>query len=161
MNISQWPLGKIMQLPDHCFGRRYLISCSLSVKEVVIHWDISELAFPEVCVVWELVLQGTSSTPTLDIFRLALGDQLPTTVAMMDGLEPVFNGLGLTGPGPRGIWVPTANGVAFTKLRMPLRTAGRRLVLELGPGQVERVSVICGLVVSAIPKDIPSCFNLD
>ena len=157
MNISDWPLGRIMQLPDYVFGRRYMISAFVFGIGVARQWDISELAFPETAVIWEVHMYCAKKTDSNQGIRLALGDQLPTTEAEFRAMEPLFNGLGQDGPGPRSIPMDLYRAIAMRRLKIPVRTAGRRLVLEIGigPASTDWASVI--LVVSGLPKEIPDC----
>jgi len=157
MNISQWPISKIMQLPDHCFGRRHLVSVTKLHIGASAGWDISELALPEIMVIWELILSSDGGENGLVLMRLALGDQLPTSVAQMTALEPLFNGFGLQGLGPRTIRFTGRRDYTIRNLRMPVRTSGRRLVLENIPPPAETYMCSAGIVISSIPKEIPDC----
>ncbi|GAH58066.1 unnamed protein product, partial [marine sediment metagenome] len=94
MDIRNWPMDRIMQLPDECFGRRFLVSCSLAYADAGSTFDISEIALPEACVLWSLNVAWYNEDTATHYIRLALGDQLPATVAMMDALEPLISGLG-------------------------------------------------------------------
>ena len=132
MRIDNWPLGKILSLPDCCFGRRFLVSCTVQAGAggIITLWDISEIALPEHCVVWELSAYCDSLSADLASFRMALGDQLPTTTVMMDSLEPVFHGLGLQGASPRAIVMPYVGDMRWNCLRFGIAASSRRLVLE-------------------------------
>ena len=155
MNIQNWGIGQIMQLPDHLFGRRFLVSCSLSLGVGETNWDISEVALPETCVIWELHIESIGIYSEILTLRIALGDQLPTVVAEMNRLDPLFMGLGLQGPEPRSFYLPQKTRVHFSRLRMPVAAAGRRLVIEgVTPDAVTGV-VFVGIVVSGGPKEVP------
>lgn len=157
MNIRDWPMGAIMQLPDCCFGRRFLVTCSIHTALPVAAYDISELALPEKAVVWEFFLRGVGVAEAFAAVRLALGDQLPPSVAAMDALEPLFRGWGLQGPDPRIINIDARDQIDLRRLRMPLSTAGRRLILELVPGITGIKNAETGIVVSSIPTEVPDC----
>lgn len=157
MDIRNWPMNQIMQLPDHCFGRRWPIGVNAYSSATTEGWDISEVALPEQCVIWELSGWIGYSLQQIETFRLALGDQLPTTTAEMDRLEPLFNGLGRTEAGPRRIEAGRLTTFFIMNLRMPVMSSGRRLVLEVvssGTG-VGRLQV--AVVVSSIPREVPDC----
>jgi len=159
MNISDWPISKIMQLPDEAFGRRFFISCMMKVSGESTVWDISELGFPEICVIWEMQLLTWQTAGARTEFRVALGDHLPTTAAEVDVLEPVFPGLGQTGAEPRVITSKDWQGFVARKLRLPIRASGRRLVVEFTNTFTPATVMSCILTVSSIPKDIPSWFG--
>lgn len=155
MRIDQWGIGRILELPDHLFGRRFLVSCSVEGGDAAAAWDISELAFPEVAVIWEVRIFSVLAGSNVDSIRLAIGDQLPTATAQMDGLEPFIQGLGAQGPGPRAINPSLDGRMEWDRLRFAIATAGRRLVLEATgiAGQTPVVTV--GVVVSSVPKEVP------
>ena len=155
MNISDWPMQKIMSLPDHMFGRRFLISCQMIITGVHPLWDISEIAFPETAVIWEMRF-GSCAEETIEVLmKFALGDQLPTTIAQFDRLEPIFNGLGVAGPGPRNNHILGTNNIEMRRLKMGVRTSGRRLVLQvLNLGATQAFTHVM-LTVSGLPREIP------
>jgi len=159
MDISQWSLDKIMQLPDYCFGRRFPIMAVVHTGGIGIGWDISEIGFPEICVIWELHFSGRKPEGSTVLHRIALGDQLPTATAMMDGLEPLFPGFGAQGISPRVFLTKGEDILELRRLKMVVRTSGRRLVLEAeNTGAAASESRVI-VVVSSIPKDIPSWFS--
>jgi len=161
MRIESWGIGRIIELPDFCFGRRFVVSCSVVGGDGTEAWDISELAFGEKMVVWEVRVFSSSAGVDIDSIRLALGDQVPVSAAMMDRLEPLVPGLGAQGADPRAINPGVDGGLAFTQLRVPVATSGRRLVLEVtgAAGKTPRVTV--GIVVSSVPREIPEWLSLD
>lgn len=157
MDISQWPLGQIMQLPDHVFGRRWLIYCSARPSGGTAGYDISEIPFPEICVIWELLIDCTIEATTRLVFKIALGDQPIAAAGLIEQLEPLFPGLGEQGPEPREIHYKGNKIIRWNKLRMPVRTAGRRMVVEFTNTSEAAASGAVGVIVSSIPKDIPDC----
>ncbi|GAH72945.1 unnamed protein product, partial [marine sediment metagenome] len=56
MDVRNWPADRIMQLPDHCFGRRWLVSVIGARSEIGPAFDISEAGLPEWTVIWNLTL---------------------------------------------------------------------------------------------------------
>lgn len=155
MNIRDWPMDKIMQLPDCCFGRRWPILVALHNIASETSWDISELALPEVAIIYELAILATGEAGKFSTIRFALGDQLPTTTAMMDVLEPLFSGFGLQGAEPRFLQVQTQLAFVISRLRMPIYARGRRLILEHRTGIGAIVNCNVGVVVSSMPTEVP------
>ena len=155
MNIEKWGLDEIMMLPDHAFGRRFIVSCRLDGSQEGYFWDISELGLPERCVIWEFWWDGQSGSATANELRLAWGDQLPTTHGAFMALDPVFPGFGLQGPEPRNFLCNILARGDFRQLRQPVLAGGRRLVMEVTAGAFAFPYVFVGLVVSSIPKEIP------
>lgn len=155
MDVRRWGLNQIMQLPDCCFGRRYLVSCSLNVLSAQRVWDISEVALPDRCVIWELMIRGTTSPENIVDLRIALGDQLPTAVAMFNRLEPMFMGLGRQAAEPRPMVVAGGDLMHWDRLRLPVAAQGRRLVIEALTGELVVGNVLVGIVVSGLPTEVP------
>jgi len=161
MNISDWPLSSIMQLPDYLFGRRFLVSAQVTLSGQSSAWDISEVPFPENIVIWELSSYSSVSNFARIQCRIALGDQLPANAAQMAALEPLFNGFGATGIGPREINHKYIQNFCMRRLKMGVRTAGRRLCIECVNTSEYAATYTVLLTVSSVPKDIPSWFGSD
>ena len=160
MDISQWPFDKIMQLPDCCFGRRFVVSCTVYAAPVTAVWDISEIAYPEKMILWEVGISPRGGMLNGGWIRIALGDQLPDGPVMMDALEALLPGCGMQGPDPRLIPVTEAVGTTVMTLRRPVMVAGRRLVLEGLWGAGVSGHVLVWTVVSSIPREAPDWLNL-
>lgn len=157
MDVSRWSMDQILMLPDHCLSRRYSVFCELDVAGGETHWDISELALPDRAIIHELYILGGGAFSKWASCRLALGDQLPTATAMMDGLEPLFAGLGVQGPEPRGFQVATMAVMHLNRLKMYVPAQGRRLVLESVTTTGHVLTVRVAVVVSAVPREVPDC----
>lgn len=160
MDISSWGLGEIMQLPDHVFGERFVISTTVNMVQLASAWDISEVAFPENAVIWEFGLIVSQVAGQRTWCRVALGDQLPTTPFIMTALDPLIMGLGEQGADPRAIFFTNNSGYHVVNIRKALRSAGRRLVLEVRGVHEKIYEVTCFVVVSAIPRSVPDWLHL-
>jgi len=157
MDIRDWPFDQIMQLPDHCFGSRFQVAVVCQGADGAAAWDISELALPEKCVIWEWHMCVNAITTDIARARLALGDILPTTTAIMDGLEPVFRGFGVQGPEPRDIIIARWGLPAMRVLKQPLLAAGRRFILEV-TGEATKTPIVCFVFsISSMPTEVPDC----
>ncbi len=155
MDIRNWSMDQILQLPDHCLSRRYSVFTSLQMVGDDSQWDISELGLPDRAIIHELNIYGAAAFGKYTSVRLALGDQLPTTTAEMDGLEPLFPGMGLQGPDPRSFLVDSGGTLSLRRLKMFLPAQGRRMVMECVAGTGHIIFVIAAIVVSAIPTEVP------
>lgn len=155
MRINDWPMEKMMVLPDWCFGRQYAVCVTTRGGVGATVWDISELAFPDVGVIWQVSIFATYWTFAVDYCRLALGDQLPATTADMDRLEPLIHGLGAQGAEPREINLYVGVGPWVLPLRQPVQFQGKRLIVEARAtaGKYAWTHVI--VVVSSMPKEVP------
>ena len=155
MDISKWPIDKIMQLPDWCFGRRWVVFASRIANGAVTNWDMSELTFPNKGVIWQVNIHPVMCTYFTLYYRLALGFQLPTTTAQMDLLSPLLNGFGEQGAEPRKIRAYSNCGAFDLRMRNPMDFQGKRLILQV-TGVAEKQALInVAVVVSSLPKEIP------
>lgn len=155
MDIRNWAMDQIMQLPDHAFGRRFIVSAEVRATGEQTAWDISEVAFPERCVLWQLVIRPYQCVSLAEGIRIALGDQLPTAAAMMDRLEPLVAGLGMQGAEPRLISLAMMAGWLNIGMRFPLHAGGRRLVLEATCADQKTTWASVHVLVSSVPKEVP------
>lgn len=159
MDIRNWLVDEILQLPDCMFGQRFPIFCSIDEQSGSATWDISEVALPEKCVVWFFSLQSWSNATTTPTIRLALGDQIPTSAAMMTALEPLMMGLGLQGAEPRDLMCPLATYELRLPMKKVIEPSGRRLVLEVTGQVLKHTEVRVALIVSGIPREVPDWLN--
>lgn len=155
MNIRDWPMDRIMQLPDWCFGRRWPVFLRSYAPNATPTYDISEVALPERCVFWWFGWDISAAELTRTLYRLALGDQLPTTEAQMSTLEPLFMGLGVQGAEPREIQTLKLEAEGGIPLRTPINTTGRRPVLETKGFGTNYIGARITLVVSSMPTEVP------
>jgi len=157
MDVSKWPLNKIMQLPDHCFGQRWPVTVMRHIGVLGPTWAISYEAFPDVGVTWSVAYRWWSQNEAVRFCNLAFGDQLPTSEAMMNGLEPALPGFGEHEGPVRDIVMPIGTGEIVWPMRRVQRFQGRRLVIEITG--VGFINVFAEFVfeVSSLPKEVPDC----
>lgn len=155
MNIRNWPFDRIMQLPDWCFGRRWPIGLQAVLTDDAPVFDISEAALPETTVIWELAIQNLSILASALIVTLSIGDQLPASDAAFNVCELVFPGIEST-TGVRGaVDVMDRGALCSRRLRIPVATAGRRLVGRFLRDTGSAVGGQAIIVVSSIPTEVP------
>lgn len=155
MNIEKWDVEDIMQLPDHCFGRRWVVSVTTKGVQSETDWDISEIAFPNIGVIWNFLLYPAYISSSSSHVRIAIGEQKPTSTAMMDKLEPLIVGLGRQGPEPRDIRMSQNAGSIMIPMRTVKRFQGKKLIMEAVPVADGYQHCICIVTVSSIPKEVP------
>lgn len=155
MDIRDWPLDKIMQLPDWCFGSRNIRCLGDEIPAAGARFVLDTFALPDECVIWEIRpfnRFSIHSTGNVGFHWYAvLADKLPVTFAEFTNNEWLF--------GSTGVWV--GNTWAFTdqfgsvNMRQPIRAMGRRLCIYLvNSGTIyDRMGVL--FVVSSVPKEVP------
>jgi len=155
MDIRNWPLDRIMQLPDCCFGRRWQVNVCAQAMTVGGHWMISDAGFPESFVVWEVLVRYISLVPGQAGVFLKLGDQLPTAASQMRVLGDLLDNFGRAADGGHEVQIGNGNNVHLINLKVPVFSIGRRLVVQWDT--VAEGFGVCEafVVISAIPKEVP------
>jgi hypothetical protein len=155
VNIRAWSDDQVMQLPDHIFGERYIVSCYGNPSAGTTVWDISEIAFPERMILWSLVIAPQYLNNIQSYIRIALGDQLPTTIEQMSQLEPLVRGIGQQGAEPRELhWMYTTATFSLY-MRKLINSAGRRMIVEYTAKATYYCTCHVMCVISAIPREVP------
>lgn len=155
MNISQWPLSRIMQLPDCCFGRRWPVIFSGYETAGASSYLISRTGLPDMCVLWEVwtsaifVWSDNLGFPVgRTTYGLRLGDQLPVGLAQWREFEPLF-------PESEEADYILRPHFVLRNIRKPFHAQGRRVVLHLNRNDIEQTSWNVGLIFSSIPTEVP------
>lgn len=144
-----------MQLPDCAFGRRWPVAVQQEQETVATFFDISELALPEACVIWNCGIWSPYYAMVDITISLALGDVLPTTDAQFDAYETLFRDVGVIVAGRRTIRMIRSPGTYNIPMRLPVAATGRRLVGRFEWSAEALTNVYCILTVSSIPKEVP------
>lgn len=155
MDIRNWAVDDILALPDHAFGRRFPVWCMAVGASGGYTWDIAEVPFPDRCVLWGFGWWVHGLADNTCRIRLGLGDQVPTSLAQMNALDPFRMGIGLTGGEPRVIWAGQSPQFTWFPMRDVFEPQGKRLVLEVDADETYDVRVGVGAVVSTLPRRIP------
>ena len=155
MDIRNWPMDKIMQLPDHCFGRRFVVSCYSVISGAATAYDMSELSLPDGFMLWEVVFFNTSAANKLLVVRLALGNVLPASPWDFNLLSPLLPGLGVQGADPRQITFTAPQTIAIQCIKQPFESGNRKLVVEVIASGVGSSYFGVSAIVSSIPTEVP------
>lgn len=157
-DISNWGWGQILELPDHLFGRRSVVGCSLFEIGGGTGFDVSMLGLPEKCVIWELRGSYVTSEAGVGIFSIALGDHLPANDAEFNLLETLLPDLGRPVDGRREIAITSGSSFNLAQLKVGVDSGGRRLVVRFLSSVVTLAYCDVSLVVSSVPRSIPEWF---
>lgn len=155
MRIDDWPMDRIMRLPDWCFGRRWFVGAYQGGTLGVIHLNMTEEELPDKFVVWG-ALFCCMSPSCLQALRctIRLGSRIPVNVAEAMGLDRVFKGVSshtilyeFFAPQNGIMWVPAE--------RVLIESAGRRIVIVTNGDQAIDYEATVGIQISALPKEVP------
>lgn len=159
MNIQDWSIGQVLQLPDHVFGRRYPIWVEAYSASGGAHREISEVGFPNVAVIWGfgwwVWTPYTVDDKAECRIKLGVANALPATPAEMLRIQPLFPGLGEHMAELRDIWMGDAGAAIWIPMRTVFDAQGQKLVIEVDASSNTNVRVQVGVVVSSIPKEVP------
>ncbi|MBA7532988.1 hypothetical protein ES705_25223 [subsurface metagenome] len=155
MDIRNWPIDKIMQLPDCCFGRRWEIIIGHRFIAPAVEYRISDMALPDVCVLWELQIwhhELTAAAAVIQIYSsIALGDHLPATMAEVALMEQLMPGCLEVVAGVNVI----RGTLHIVNIRKPIAAQGRRVVAAMTSVMAGLFDASIVLVFSSIPKEVP------
>ncbi len=156
MDIRNWSMGMISQLPECVFGKKWIIGFNLEVADANAHFVISSSALPEKCCIWTIAMAITGGGNTSMDMGLALGDQLPTTEAQFKALQLVFPGMETVDSGIGHFYITLRPLTELSNLKFPLEVSGRRFVMRAirVVGTPNRIT--CRLTVSSIPTEVPN-----
>lgn len=157
-DISNWGWGQILELPDHLFGRRFVVAANAFSTAIGEYFAISDMGLPEKIVVWSVRVMATSVWSTPVQFRLCLGDHLPANAAEFIPMESLFPDVGVLAGGVRLSWVSRYQTFEMNGLKMGVDTAGRRLVTNSISLTTEDLLLQAVVVVSSVPRSIPECY---
>lgn len=155
MNVQGWSLGRIMQLPDFVFGQRWLVGITVYAQGGAVYYRVSDLALPEVCVIWEVMIGMFGVAGDMMNCELKLGDQQPANAMEFAALDRLLPGIRMEAGAMSEFYLGVGDRVSLAKVRMPVRTAGRRLVVGINLAGAANVSGQVVVVVSALPVEVP------
>lgn len=155
MRIDNWPLDKIMQLPDRCFGRRWFAGMISGKEGPGNDFIVSDVKLPSRMVVWGFYCTGRQTALTAWEISYRLGPARVYDLALFRLLERVFPDLGHT-TFVNEIWSKNGEPMFVMGLRTLVEPLDRRLVMAIttndGTGYREFGA---GLYISSIPKEVP------
>lgn len=155
MDIRNWPMDRIMQLPDEAFGRRFSIVISGQVANFTIEYFLSDISLPDRCVLFESFLDST-------IFATGFSSGvMQATISLSHNLvdnDPDFLLLEnlLTGVNEivtlfRIVRPPCHMG----RLKLPVLAQGRKVAVRVINPSVAQIEFTLCLVFASIPREIP------
>lgn len=158
MDISNWPMENILQLPDSAFGMRYVVSIFRHSAVAGTSYDMSELSLPDRGVIFGFNFSSWTRDINTLTFRLGLGSQLPTSTDEFDKLDPLIPGFGRHGSDPRTFISQTPFDVELSRVKMPVHSARQKLIVETTIVGFAAHFLLVSVIVASIPKEIPDFY---
>ncbi len=157
MDIRNWPLDKIMQLPDCCFGRRWLIVDARTLVASAVEYSILEAPLSDRFVIWEFNAVKEGAAAQDQNVQLALGEIVPTSDAEFNALELLFPAA-FSGDAGAGVLLFMPAGMCVSRMKFPVAANGRKIVLRYK--NTHAVNAFIGqvsFVISSMPNEVPDC----
>ena len=155
MDIRDWPMDRIMALPDYCFGRRWTIGLGVEGTVVETIYNISDAALPDIFVLWEFSAIVPAAFTALVQIEIRLGDQLPLVAADFEAMELLLPGVENSAGLRSAYTIIGTTDRAIRGLRIPVKAQGRRIVVAFNGLWAGDWAAEIDLVISSVPKEIP------
>jgi len=155
MNIDNWPMDRIMRLPDWCFGRRWWIGEYMGATDGKINYRLGDEGLPDKFVLWGL-LTSCRAPVCLQAIRLTirLAEHTPASMEDANTMERLLKGISRAGIGYE-LYV-NQNGVTWINCeRQLIESAGRKLALVSNGDQAIAYEMTVGVLISSLPKEVP------
>ena len=155
MDISKWPLSRIMQLPDWCFGGRWWVGEYMGSTTGVAYYRLGEETLPNRFVLWG-VLTCCNSPSMLQAMRVTirLGGSKPASITEVYPLDRILEGVSISSIAYE-LYV-NQNGLTWIgNIRQFVEPSGRKLVLVANGDQAIAYEMTIGLLISAVPTEVP------
>lgn len=157
MDIREWPLSKIMQLPDHCFGERRLIAVGSGATGAGQWFFMCPDQLGNRFVIWSIAahVQSSDAVKRYGLW-LSLAQEVPANYDEFVELEPVFNNYASTKFDVVGIRLTGSQTLFIGGLKHPVFANGRKICMFFFTG-AETWDIGVQLVISTIPNEVPDC----
>lgn len=155
MRIDNWPLGKIMQLPDCVFGRRWPVFTSQNIAGAATNQWMVEDPLPDRCVLWKICITNLGDVTDAAVVKFAIGNHEPANDAEFDAFPRLFPG-NFDEPAFEGGIYLMRYSYPIIFCRMPIMTSGNRFVVQL-QNRHATVMIRCTIIfeISSIPTEVP------
>lgn len=155
MNIDNWPMDRIMRLPDWCFGRRWFVGTYCGEAGGGVAYFTCQESLPDKFVVWGVLFCARNPAP-VNVMRVTirLGDHTPVSGADAMTMERLFKGIST--PGILYEFYSSQWDLSWNVIeRILIETAGRRIQVVTNGDQANAYEMTVAVLISALPKEVP------
>lgn len=155
MDVSRWPLHKIMQLPDWCFGQRWWIGTYVGTAADALTYFTIEDRVPDRFVVWSMIYNGANWT-AITGFHLAL--RLAGKSADTDGFwkSPRLFQQIADETKAYEFFCNGKQGLYLHDMRTAHEARGLRICGAVKHvDETEACENMCAVLISSLPKEVP------
>ena len=155
MNVVDLTDVQIMQLPDHCFGERYVCTTYYNENVAGYYADLSPIVLPPKCVLWGIYVWMGQIPHYLSYFRMSLGFVLPANVAAFLLEQPLIPDMGSPVVPIRGIYLPTAEQTWYMNLKQLIQSGGKSFLTMVEIPTNAQILISISAVFSPLPQRVP------
>ncbi len=159
MDISNWPMDRIMQLPVDCLGTRFTIIFSDAQPAVGDDIYFNNLALTDRCVLHEIHASIGSSTVNVSSpiasLALVLANRQPANLTEFLTHDNLLTGIDEETSDIQQFRTP----MHLTRLKLPILAQGRKVALKFSIEGVFAAHFNVALVFSSIPREIPDFYS--
>lgn len=155
MDISKWPMSDVMQLPDHCFGRRYWVGEYMGGVDGAVDIKIGSDELPKTFVVWGVLISCRSPSCTEAIrLTIRLCDALAAFTADAKLYDRLLKDISVSNILYE--FYVNANDVNWVGCeRQLVQQSFRRLGLVSNGDASNTYEMTVGVLISEVPRNVP------
>lgn len=155
MDVRNWGMAKLMQLPDWCFGSRWnVVSCNTVAVGQTEQW-IVDTPVPDTIVLWSIRVFGSQGDIATSWMKFAIGDHEPANDGEFDAFDRLFPGDLDRSVQEGAIPVVKYSMLEFT-MRKPIQMDGRRFAIQMSNNHGSVGSFLAWVFeISSIPTEVP------
>lgn len=155
MDIRDWPIDKIMQLPDCAFGQRWWVGTYCGDSNGRAGYFTVDENLPDKFVVWGIVFccRAVASVNPMRV-TVRLGTHLIANAADALSMDRIFKGIS----SKNIVYEFYLSQWDLTWLdckRIIVDSAGRKIQLMTNGDQVTAYEMTVAVLISSVPRDIP------
>lgn len=155
MDVKNWSVDKIMQLPDWCFGRRWWVGTYIGTAAGAVTYFQIEEQLPERFIVWMMMVSGTDRTAGTGIdLTLRMSAQVPDAESILRHRR-IFPGIAL-GTMMYEFFLDDKPGTLIGGMRNVVEARGERVG---GAFKIRNETATCenmiALLISSFPREVP------
>jgi len=155
MRIDNWPMDRIMRLPDWCFGRRWWVGVYCGEVGGGVAYFMAEENLPDKFVVWSVLINSRQPLVSEALrVTMRLGDHIPLSAAEAITMERVMKGVSTPTIVYELFCAPNCN-TYIQDLRHLIESAGRKLCVVSNGDQVHPYQVTVGMMITSVPREVP------
>lgn len=155
MDIREWPLDKLMQLPDWCYGSRWAIITNIRVAGVeTLQWLVKD-PLPDKIILWELGTFRCTVPAIYSWIKFSLGDHEPKNAADFDTFEPLFWG-DLNNEVKSGAIYLNPTETIQISMKRGIETKNKQFAIQTYNAHASSYMVVSAkFIISSIPTEVP------